>query len=503
MTSNFSNFKPIEPTTAVDDTNISASKHALILYSIVLLEGFVSVALEILFIRQLVPFVGTNVVVTSIIIGIFLLFLALGYWRGGLCSENFYGILWRNFLWSAALTGVGLSYIFVAYFFTAFYFINAHMLLALVLYLLFIMAPLVYLLGQTIPIIMNLVKREKLVGTIGGKVLFLSTMGSFLGAILTTLLLMELWGVAWTIFINFLILLLLLWMLVLIAPIGSIKKKNNLIYPGLALLVIAVYVLNVGFARQYFAQDNDYANYHISSYVDNSAAASTIPHTYNIPRAEGQIGKVLQINGSYSSFIDNQKRGFPYIELIKNILFQDLKITNKNILVLGAGGFTLSAANTYGNAFTYVDIDEHIKSVVEKNFLHPVSGTFVPEDARVYLNQNHKLFDVIVSDVYSNVNTIPPELLTIEHFYNIKRALTKDGFAIFNIIANPLLKDAYSKRIHNTITAVFKSCMSIPFNYNNEVTNIIYVCHKGDNESDNKVYTDDKNTVTLDFFKKG
>jgi hypothetical protein len=45
------------------------------------------------------------------------------------------------------------------------------MLWILTLYLLFIIAPLVYFLGQTIPLTMNLVKQEHLAGAIGGKVI--------------------------------------------------------------------------------------------------------------------------------------------------------------------------------------------------------------------------------------------------------------------------------------------------------------------------------------------
>lgn len=50
---------------------------------IIVVEGFVSIATEILTIRQLLPVAGGSVIVTSIVIGIFLLFLAMGYQHGG------------------------------------------------------------------------------------------------------------------------------------------------------------------------------------------------------------------------------------------------------------------------------------------------------------------------------------------------------------------------------------------------------------------------------------
>lgn len=63
-------------------TSIGAKMIGL-LYGILILEGFVTISVEILTIRQLIPFYGNSVIITSIIIGIFLLFLAFGYWRGG------------------------------------------------------------------------------------------------------------------------------------------------------------------------------------------------------------------------------------------------------------------------------------------------------------------------------------------------------------------------------------------------------------------------------------
>jgi len=45
--------------------------------------------------------------------------------------------------------------------------------------------------------------------------------------------------------------------------------------------------------------------------------------------------------------------------------------------------------------------------------------------------------------------------------------------------------------------------MVIPVNYNINLTNVIYVCKKANNENDGVVYSDNKNTITLDFFGTG
>lgn len=69
----------------------------MILPLIILIEGFVSISVEILAIRQLLPVAGGSVIVTSLIIGVFLLFLALGYKQGGKLHINPKKVLQTNF----------------------------------------------------------------------------------------------------------------------------------------------------------------------------------------------------------------------------------------------------------------------------------------------------------------------------------------------------------------------------------------------------------------------
>src|SRR5690349_6317698 len=99
----------------IDSNRFFAMNRSLPL--IIVIEGFVSIAIEILTIRQLLPVAGGSVIVTSLVIGIFLLFLALGYRQGGKQQQNLAYLLRRNFLVAAVWLGVGLSYIFIYTFF--------------------------------------------------------------------------------------------------------------------------------------------------------------------------------------------------------------------------------------------------------------------------------------------------------------------------------------------------------------------------------------------------
>lgn len=252
---------------------------------VVLLEGFVTLSVQILTLRQLIPFVGNSILVTSSVIGVMLLFLALGYRAGGLREGRYQRTLLINFAIAALLCGVGLSYPFLSFFFGS---LSTWPSLAILYaYLLLITAPMVFLLGQTIPITSNLANAAR-IGEISGYTLFLSTLGSFAGSILTAALLMPFIGVAASVW--FCVVVLLLLQLLLTREV----KQDRLSFAATSVLILGVsFVTNIGFERHYFARTTAHANYQLitpAHYTDRETG-----RTYD--------GEVLQVNNSFSTFI--------------------------------------------------------------------------------------------------------------------------------------------------------------------------------------------------------
>lgn len=450
-----------------------------LLPTIILIEGFASIAIEILTIRQLLPVVGSSVIVTSLIIGVFLLFLAIGYERGGKTTDNLYHVLRRNFFIAAIWVGIGLSYLFIKLFFNFVYHINTHTILPLLIYLLLILSPAIFLLGQTLPITMNIVRQNQLAGAIAGKTLGLSTIGSFLGATLTTLVLMHYLGVAITVFFIFALLMSL-------ALLLSQSREAFVVQAlGACVAALVVYSFNIVAEQQMFVLTDNHANYQILDYKNINAPGNT---------------RYLIVNESYSSKIDDNGEPFPYVKVMQKIILDDLKMREAEILVLGAGGFTLSAGDTKTNHFTYVDIDDRIQQVVEPQFLKKINGELIAADARHYIKATQKKYDVIVVDAYSNITSIPAHLLTAQFMHETKKRLKNNGYVLINIIANPFFNDAYSRRIDNTIRNAFGSCAVAPLHYRNAITNIIYVCNNHTDMQDNVVYTDNLNNSTMDSY---
>jgi predicted membrane-bound spermidine synthase len=459
--------------------------HPNILWLIVGVEGFVALAAQMLTIRQLMPFVGNNVIVTSLIIGFFLLALAIGYWEGGRVEEDAVKRLIRNFSASGLWLGVGLSYIFLAYwFFMGAKIVTGNLYFLLMAYLLIVTVPPVFWLGQTVPIIMNLWKEKLRVGAIGGRVLQLSTFGSFLGAVLTSVILINFFGLGWTVFATSSLLLVLAWLLSL--------KKEQWVVTSLALVIFMSFLfwLNVFATQKIFVATNNYGQYQVFNDID----------------VDKHQGKMLVINNSASSFVSADGKAFPYIERIKKIVFDDMHLRDQSILVLGAGGFSFSAENAYGNHVTYVDVDPAIEEIVKKHYLTHINGNFIGADARVFVQNTTEQYPAIIIDVYSNQTTIPAHLLTVEFFAAVNKVLTTHGVAIFNVVANAMLTDPYSQAIDSGLRAVFKNCVIFPQDYENAAINIVYACQKNDGldlkkllmEPQAKYYTDDRNRATWD-----
>jgi predicted membrane-bound spermidine synthase len=432
----------------------------------------------------MIPFVGNNLVVTGTVIAFFLLFLALGYKKGGQYTASYLHHLKVNFFYSSVFLGVGLSYLFIELFFGIALSISISRITTLIVYLLLIVCPMIYFLGQTIPITTNLLRGSR-VSEISGNALFLSTIGSFLGSIITVVILFSWLGVAYTVFINFLLLSLL------VLSLTKNSQGENVTRLAVISLTIITFLLNVGFEKSVFSKTNLYGNYSFKDMDMRVFTASEIPNP----------GRVLVMNKGHQSFLNDKNEGFPYLEFIKRVLFKDLKLKNKKILVLGAGGFSLSAGGDYENKITYVDIDTDIYKLVKDNYQEDIKGSFIAMDARMYIKESQEKYDVILTDTFNNGLSVPYHLVTVNHLNNIKNILSKNGIAIFNIIGDASLSDVYSKRIDNTLRYTFGNCLANPIQYTpNKITNIIYICNKNNTAKDRVVYTDNKNNSGIDFF---
>lgn len=409
------------------------------------------------------PFVGNSVVYVSIIVSVFLAALATGYWYGGKCKSPL-PRLQNNILFSALLVAFGFSYPVMDYYFGFFENFSSNNIIALSSFLMIFLFPVIFLLGQTIPLLTNFIKNQT-VSELTGNSLSINTIGSVIGSVFTSLVSFYYLGVASTIYLSTLLLLIIYF---------ALKPSFNIIKVLFALSIgIIAYTLNISYEKQEFVKTNAYVNYKIET-------------------KENDLFKILKMNKSISSVTING-RTYGYISSIRNQITNDLGHKDAKILVLGAGGFTLSIGDNTNNQYEYIDIDPSIKDVVEKFFLEKsIKGKFIAEDAREYIKKSDKRYHVVVVDLYINKNSIPWHVMTKEFMQSVNNILTRDGNVIMNIVQKDNFGDNVSKRIHNTIMDTFNFCYVIPHDNKTDLMNVTYNCKKQTNNSLNEIYIDDK-----------
>ena len=126
------------------------------------------------------------------------------------------------------------------------------------------------------------------------------------------------------------------------------------------------------------------------------------------------------------------------------------------------------------------------------------------------MHNDDKLYDLIVLDVFTNTMSIPMECTSRDFLLDVKARLKARGIVAANVIASPTLDDKFSKRYDATFASVFPSrsrqiigafdpwgtadTEGTESNYRN----IIYMYFNNAQSDDKTIYTDAKNTYSLD-----
>jgi len=440
----------------------------LLLFTIVFIEGFCSLGAEVIALRQIIPHLGSSIVVTAPTIGFFLLALALGYHAGAKIDEGYIEVVAKNFLLAALLVGIGLAGIGVDLLFTAL----RPPELAYLLLVAGVLCPIAWLLGQTVPILTNLLLRER-AGEASGEALYYSTLGSFLGSLSLSLLVMQWLGVSAAVALCALLLV-----------IGYTLLRG----PGWRTVVISLAVASLtGVANAWLRPEIETA---YASYL-------VLPVQY-----EGAInGRALKNNSSFASLIDDSEPPLyaRYIRHIRSLLLDELGFRERRILVLGAGGFTLSHREP-SNHYTYVDIDPAVRGIAEKHFLGEAArGEFIADDARRFVIRSEQRFAAAIVDVYGSHSSIPGHLVTREFWLATRRVLEPEGLLIANLILDSALATPYSRNLLATIESVYGRCAVEVLQKKQVLANVVVTCRNGQLAEPASLFIDERNSADFDL----
>ena len=431
--------------------------------ALLLVEGYCSLAIEMIALRVLVPVAGQSVGVTGIVVTVFLAALALGYRAGGRFDGAAREKVARNLAGAAGWSAVWLSRFGVAFAFKATAFLPP--LGQVAAYAVVAVAPAAYLLAQTVVLLVASGRGEGASGKAGGAFAS-STLGNVAGGLVTALVVMQVLGVAAA--------LLSVTALLAVAALVAWRRVAWRLWAASAV-VVAVGGGNLAVERGAYVLSTAHADYAIE---EDSAGVRT-----------------LRVNGQNASREDGAGTGHPYIEWIEDEVYGNLPAGRPaRVLVIGAGGFTFGRGRPESAAeMVYVDVDGRLDQIADA-FLksRPRSGSYVPMDGRAYLLRDDMEFDAIVLDAFADRTTMPAHLVTREFFALARSRLEESGGTLYMNLIVPPGPERLATRIERTLRTVFAWCRTRAAGESTRWHNLVFTCERSDLDGDATVYSDER-----------
>lgn len=395
------------------------------------ISGMSLMALEINASRILAPYFGSSLFVWSSIIGIVLLALSLGYYFGGKIADKhprasiLYSMLFAVGVWMTILPwlstfllnivtiqNVSTSLVFVA---IAFCFV--------------LFLPPCTLMGMVSPYVLKLYTANiKDLGRESGKLYAISTIGSLIGTFIPALITIPLIGSLRTT-------LLFAFCILLTAAIG-LKKRWMLAFPLITALLFTFAHPTFTNADTIFQTESSYG--YINIYDRNNIRFLQLDAPYGVHSIKIPDSLITKNYWDYFTVI-------PFY-----------KPTNKTLLLGVAGGNISALLHQYfpHMKITGVEIDPAIVDAAKKYFdLEQPNLEIKIDDARSFLHHTPNTYDLIIMDVYHDLN-IPNHLSTKEFFSLAKSKLNTHGTVAINVAHSDARSDL-DKYVAATLHSVF------------------------------------------------
>jgi hypothetical protein len=461
------------------------------LWIIAFLEGFSTLAVEVIAIRLAVPVVGSSVILTGVMLGIVLLALSAGYWRGGELSARWDGartrkVLARNLLLAAALYGV------VAFPFEAKLLdrlldgVSLPLAIGITATLLYL-TP-VYFASQTVPMLAELTSGGGHAGRASGKVLFFSTLGSVAGGVFTPVYLFPTLGVARS---SYLVCAVLTLAAVMIVASRSGAVRSLALGSAVVLAALGMHALTSPRGDR-FSFDSAYQTIRI---VDEKTAS-------------GKIERVFMMGGGGASgiFAGTGETSFAYTLAAERLLRESAAT---DALVIGSAGFTFprDAAKFPGIArIDAVDVDPSVKRIAEREFLNaplPDKVRFLPLSARFAvrkLARDRERYGFTFVDTYF-AKGIPDELVTVEFFRDVRGISDR---TVVNAVMDRAVQSAFARNLLASFREAFGGVWLIDARPNEDafLTNVLVLNWPASGsqvwDGAGQVYRDDRNNADRD-----
>jgi len=438
------------------------------LEAIIFVAGSVVMILELIGSRILAPYLGSSIYIWASLIGVILGALTVGYYLGGKLSEvkpklSFLALV-------LFLAGMAILMIAVIKEPVLLWSMNLGIRAGSVAATLILFTLPSLILGIVSPYAIRLkIENVETSGEVAGNLYALSTVGSIFGTFLAGFYLIPTFGSTQILYGLSLI-------LALTSLLGG-KKVVKIISIG---AIIAIWSAWFYFGSPVKAPglvyEGDSAYNHIRVFDGKNPA-------------DGRDLRVLFLaTESHSVIYQNSDELYsPYTKLYQlDALF---KPRIKKALTLGGGAYIcpLDFLRRFPDSqMTVVEIDPAVTAVAKKYFklVDDQRLNIIHEDGRIFLNQNHEVYDAIYGDAFASYFSIPFQLTTKESMKKVYDSLSDNGIFVLNIIsALEGDKSLLFKAEYKTLKEFFPQVYVFPARYydgrkTDEHQNIILIAAK-------------------------
>jgi len=193
--------------------------------------------------------------------------------------------------------------------------------------------------------------------------------------------------------------------------------------------------------------------------------------------------KILTLDFDIHS-IETERETRDYTEMYP--VFSNFKKDIKNILVIGAGAYTMPKyfKDYYKNAdVSVVEVDPEMIDIGNTFFnLKKYDIKTIVGDAKIVINKSNEKYDIIFGDAYNSFISVPWYLLTKEWNSEVKEKLNENGVYTINFIGSiDGEKSEFTSSVLNTFKISFPNFYIFAFGENREDSqNIVLIGVKGE-----------------------
>ncbi len=409
------------------------------------IAGYLIMSLELLGFRILAPHFGNSIYVWGSLIGLVLAALAGGYYLGGWLADNKkadIGLILKLYGAAALFLLFDLfSYSRILKYFGAQGVIFGSFMAAALIFLI----PMVVLAAVS-PIVIKILSEQEKTGRSAGLVYAWGTIGSLLGTFLTAFVLIPYFGSRLAFYSCFFL------ALIVLAILFLMRGRKNLLIVGL-LFFISFFGLRQPVLPLGVILETESAYNQIRLIEEEKLILLTL---------NSQRQELLQ-----SAYI---KEGTLFnLSLIDLFSVGPAIVPVKNLLILGmAGGASVRQFQHFFPEVKIdaVEIDPKVIAIAKERFGVAEGNDLkiFQADARPFLAQSDKKYDMIEIDLFQGSPYIPFYAFTREFFWSVFSRLADNGVMMMNIYATG--KEEIMAPALATISSVFPSVFKISISDN-------------------------------------